>query len=89
MSDMKWINVKDKLPEYEETVLLYYEIKGKKQLGRHYHSSEENIKCFEIGRLTSITSAKLYSTLNWEDRSYNPITPTHWMPLPEPPQKKT
>ncbi len=72
-----WRKVEDELPEFEEIVLVYYEIEGK---------GIKTIKCFEIGRLTSITNRKESSTPSWEDRSYNPITPTHWMPLPEAPK---
>lgn len=74
---MKWINVKDSLPEIDKYVLVYYTIPNSSKLG-------EIRKYLEIARVDSIT---LYGnnkkSVSWQDKEYNGCDPLYWMPLPE------
>lgn len=78
-----WIKVEEgcKLPDYDENVLVYYEIDGtnKKEVVIHEY--------WEIGRITNCSVGKGYKHYQWEDKEYNGINPTHWQPLPQKPKK--
>jgi len=71
---MKWISIKDELPEKDGEYLVYIE--------KDIH-------------IASVKIRKHYRKLyyEWEypdiDQGNYPIceTPTHWMPLPKPPEK--
>ena len=70
---MNWISVKDRLPESGQEVLIY--------------DSHANI----IGQGNKILQCEWYRTtyVNGNSRCGEPIaTVTHWMPLPDKPNKK-
>ena len=64
--EVKWISVKDRLPNDLERVLV-----------------------FEDGQVTFGDVCHLYvddqPIVEWHDYMWYPISPTHWMPLPPPP----
>ena len=68
----QWISVTDRLPEFGETILVYCKIYGR------FLATYEYIG--EVDR-------KKYG--NWRDFRGNSgiLPPTHWMPLPSPPQQ--
>lgn len=74
----KWLSVEEELPPIDEYVLIYYTIKS---------SMEENIihEYTEIARIQSITDYGASKSIEWIDRQYNGVDPTHWQPLPSPP----
>ena len=75
---MKWISVKERLPEYQERVLVHEEVKPE----------WENLSV-TIGYLNTTTKGKSFETNEWySDNNYQSIDVTHWMPLPEPPNKE-
>lgn len=63
-----WISVKDRLPEFDTNVLVYYTI------GIHEY--------WEIGRLESVLNTANGESPSWIDTDYNAIDPALWMPLP-------
>lgn len=69
-----WISVKDRLPQNSERVLAYCE-KTKK-----YFVGNVTYRCF---------SDEVYWRHEWARGAMYTVTSkvTHWMPLPEPPQK--
>lgn len=84
----EWISVKDKLPEIDTKVLIFYTIaktdsKNKPTGGHHEY--------FEIAQIESITTTKTSSGVNtsveWRDSDWNYVSPTYWMPLPKPPKE--
>jgi hypothetical protein len=78
---MKWISVKDRLPELDEYVLIYWQLKkGKKEEDGFYDM-------IEIASLDSITHRKDQVSTELKDKEYNGKEPTHWMPLHEPPKQ--
>ena len=69
---MKWISVKDKLPEYSGEFI--------------------NIKCSKMAIISNgdYVTTSFYEDGSWVDAFDGlPLekTPTHWMPLPEPPKQ--
>lgn len=72
-----WISVKDELPEIDKNVFVYYELTSKNE--------KEVFKYREIGKISSITDYGSSKTIDWTDNEYRSINPTHWQPLPEPP----
>ena len=78
---MEWISVKERLPELDEYVLIYWQLKkGKKEEDGFYDM-------IEIASLDSITHRKDQVSTEWKDKEYNGKEPTHWMPLPKPPKQ--
>jgi hypothetical protein len=67
---MKWISVKDSLPEFNKHVLVYCRIFGT-YIGSHVFIGE--------------FAGKKYGNWN-DGKSTGVLPPTHWMPLPEPPK---
>lgn len=92
---MSWINVKDRLPTKEGNILVLIEnniFVGKVE---YYDPSccyysigcAPNIKYF-LSRKTVVKDISICGTGNeWSCPSYFK-TPTHWMPIPELPNKK-
>jgi hypothetical protein len=72
---MKWISVKDRLPEIGQEVLCFYTI--------------GEFQYYEVGRIAEISTLQVskreaHRSIKWKDNEHNIITPTHWLPL-EPP----
>lgn len=72
---MEWISVKDKLPDSQGIYLSYYDfpIKGIRYGIANYI------------RRWDIETGESEIGFVWQ---YSNISPTHWMPLPEPPKTK-
>ena len=71
---MNWISVKDRLPDDEEAVLIYWGFDfGKGLEGEEYYAIAQYI-CSE---------PKPY----WSEHDKDTMVVTHWMPLPEPPEE--
>ena len=73
---MKWIAVKDKLPEIGQEVLCFYTI--------------GEFQYYVVGKIAEIYTSQVseneaYQSIEWKDGEHNIITPTHWFPL-EPPR---
>ncbi len=83
---MKWISVKDRLPEDKQVVLVYsmntYSVTFEKLVKpaifeiRHFHKEGEG----EFGRYWDSFRGDRITAFNWTHI-------THWMPLPEPPKE--
>jgi len=77
---MEWISVKDKLPDFEKQVLLYWKWKNKE--GNEYES-------YETGYLVQVTARNSslgithYPDFRIRD-SYDNSNPTHWIELTPP-----
>ena len=69
-----WINVKDKLQEYNVDVLVYYTIERK---------DKTKMDMIEIGYLNSTTVGKDFKWTEWQDRECNALHPLFWHELPE------
>lgn len=74
----QWISVKDRLPEFDVKVLIYWKLKKEKKT--------EYYDMIEIASLTSKTIGKGFELTEWQDSDYNNKNPTHWMPLPDVPK---
>lgn len=74
----EWIKVEDKLPRWDEIVLVYNEKDG---IGMGEYDEEQVRSYIESDGST------FYTNSGWEtDYSWAPyMSPTHWMPLPKPP----
>lgn len=73
---MEWISVKDRLPEYESTVIVNAE-----------GFESEGYQPLLISRLMKITIDRNGEKLEWDDfQNIGLVSVTHWMPLPEPPK---
>ena len=91
---MKWISVKDRLPEKEGQYLCYIEaFKDIENCEGWYNYIDLimfdkkviNIEYFEY-RIVHILSTKMDFLVN--TNSYISKCVTHWMPLPEPPEEE-
>ncbi|MGD2072526.1 MAG: DUF551 domain-containing protein [Candidatus Thorarchaeota archaeon] len=71
----EWISVKNKLPEYDQRVLIYNETNEyNKKIGR-------DIICGH--RVCTNKKGEIWIS---DVRGYNCMPVTHWMPLPDPPE---
>lgn len=75
----KWISMEDKLPEYDESVLLFirrvnFELESYIDFGYHSHTNKDG-EYFK-----SINNSRGYLLSDDSDR------PSHWMRLPKPPK---
>ena len=77
---MKWINLNERLPELEESVLLFDDWQT---------SDNRSRKDIRIGFLREYTTMKTIKGIafscEWGGTEYA-FNITHWMPLPEPPK---
>lgn len=77
---IEWINVEDRLPELEQSVLLFDD---------WLTVDKENRKDIRIGYLSEIRTSKsingIINKLEWSGTEFA-FNITHWMPLPEPPK---
>lgn len=73
---MKWIKIEDKLPEVGQKVLIYTKW-GNIELSELYHHKYTEYEQLENG---------LYKKIDGAELLWNGNIPTHWMPLPEPPE---
>jgi len=73
MTKNEWISPKEKLPDFDVDVLIYYEIESK----------TTTYKYIEIASVTSITQGKDYKNAEWKDKEYNSKEPLMWMPFPD------
>lgn len=74
---MEWISVKDRVPELDKKVLIYYSLKSTPKKG-------EKVEVFhyvEEAWLESITTTKNAVSYSWQNSEYNNPTPTHWAEL--------
>ena len=80
MEKNNWINVKDKLPEFDKEVLTY-----RKSVGKN-----ESWEIIDIGYLSYKTiGSNNYEYLEWVvSESTKVDTITHWMYLPKPPENQ-
>ena len=74
---MEWISVKDRLPDFEKEVLIFYPWQG--QSGVKYET-------ISVASLEDMTTGKNHLSTHWTDGEHHTVNPTHWMPLPEPPK---
>lgn len=79
---MKWINVKDILPELEKNVLVFNKdgVNDQISIGCYWGTRDIHEKKYPG---SFYTAWSIYGP--WECDSPFEI-PTHWMPLPEPPE---
>lgn len=80
MNNNEWISVKDRLPELEIDVLIYWQLKKSNEDGFY--------DMIEIAMLKSITQRKESIYTEWVNGDYETKSPTHWMPLPKPPSNE-
>lgn len=81
----EWISVKDRLPEFEQKVLLF----------DHWHThwmplpEKQERKDIRVGYLSEVTTRNsqqgIVKDCEWKGTEFA-FNITHWMPLPEPPQ---
>lgn len=80
---MKWINVKEKLPDDYDFVLISYVANENPNL-RYVPSVGERINGFWTTKESSAESAAVHRDF---EKAYN-VTVTHWMELPKAPTSK-
>jgi hypothetical protein len=68
----KWISVEDRLPEVTDEYLIWPEV----EFMNYFNTAEYNT----VAERWEITEHNQYGQDTCE------VSPTHWMPLPEPPQ---
>lgn len=79
---MEWISIKDRLPEFEKTVLLYWKWKAT--------DNQKEYESYETGCLVEVVKRKTsqgvieYPEFRTQENMYND-KPTHWAEL-EPPK---
>ena len=82
---MEWISVKDRLPEIDEKCLVFYTIDDTDKKGK---PTGIVYKYFEIAYIHMITlTGGNHKSVSWQNSGYDPVEPSHWMPLPEPPKQ--
>ena len=78
---MEWISVKDRLPEFEQDVLLLDDWKP---------AASERRRDMKVGYLSQVTTFKtadgIENSCEWRGVEYV-FNITHWMPLPEHPKE--
>lgn len=79
---MEWINVNDRLPEFDEKVLLFDDWEAT--------DSKTKYKDVRVGYLAEYTRRKtsdgVYTSIEWGGTEFA-FNITHWMPQPEPPKQ--
>lgn len=79
---MEWISVKDRLPEFEKSVLLF----DKWQTSTAPFEIREDVRTgYLIEVVTRKTSDGIVNYPEWGGTEFA-FNITHWMPLPEPPK---
>ena len=71
---MEWIDVTNRLPDFDKKVLVYYEIKSSK--------NDEVFKYIDIASIESIQTFANNKFVNWVNDEHDSVRPTHWMLLP-------
>ena len=77
---MKWISVKDRMPEYNTEVLLYYStdiVQGFLDKNDYWYGSRDVRDCMNDGWVEDSKFCRRGGPFDYV---------THWMPLPEPPK---
>lgn len=79
--EMEWISVKDKLPEKSGRYMVY---EVKEEHSHNCAAYNYPYPCCGV----NIAYFRCFQSSNWEWSSFEKYkcTPTHWMPLPEPPK---
>jgi hypothetical protein len=71
-----WIDVSSGVvPDFDVNVLGFYTLPHKTGVYQY----------FVICHIDNASVGKRYKHYSWVDGEHNPITPTHWQPLPDPP----
>lgn len=71
----EWISVKERLPSVKKDVLMYYASSDNMAVGFLFETDED------------MTFWRAYTDAGWTTDCDE--SPSHWMPLPEPPEEDT